>query len=373
MPVESRWLFVSKPLRPPFRDGSTVLVRALVEGLPPHFPLAYFGDPHHRLRPEADDTVIDAPPMGYAPSMADKARILAALVDPRRARLPLHFFFTPNRITSSVLTSLRRLQPRRTMVQTVMSVTGVEAMAAEIGRLDAVVVASDWARERLAAHGCAPDRVVRIYPGVELPSRTARDPAAFRRLAYAGDLDPPTAARLARVAALLRRPELAGWRLTIACRPKGEGHAQARRWLEDEVAEDVARGRVELLEEVPDMFGLLETTSLQLFLADHVRKKVDLPLVILEGLARGVGLVSLDVRPLGEIFARGAAHGLCPGFAVADRDFDHLLVRLGETLVDPARLRSFGSEAARLAALEFDRAHMVDRYAALYESLRKPR
>lgn len=372
MPDEHRWLLVSKPLRPPFRDGSTVLVRALVEGLPREFSLSYFGDPQAALRPDARDTVIDSPPMGYAPSLRDKARILGTLMDPRRAKLPLHFFFTPNRVTSSVLASLRRLQPRRTMVQTVTSVTGVEGMVSLLSGLDAVVVASDHARDLLCARGCARDRVIRIYPGVEVGRAVGNEPHVHRRLLYAGDMDLPTAERLLRVGRLLRRPELAGWRLTIACRPKGEAHTEARRHLRAEAAEDLESGRVELMPEVRDMPALLGATSLQLFVADHVRKKVDLPLVLLEGMARGVGLVALDFHPLGEIFTRAAEHGLVPGFAGDAASFDQLLVRLAEAMADPTTLRRFGADAARLVALEFDQRRMVGQYASLYASLETP-
>src|SRR5690606_33330666 len=114
----NRWIFVSKPVRPPFRDGTTVLVRSLIRALPPQLELTYFGDAADALRP-GRDRIIDAPPMGYAPGMLEKARILRALASPRRLGVPLHFFFTPNRITSLVLATLRRLQPRRVMVQSV--------------------------------------------------------------------------------------------------------------------------------------------------------------------------------------------------------------------------------------------------------------
>src|SRR5690606_14673866 len=89
-----------------------------------------------------------------------------------------------------------------------------------------------------------------------------------------------------------------------------------RRRLQEGLGARIAAGQVELCGEVDDLPARLERSSLQLFVADHVRRKVDLPLVLLEGLARGLGLVTVDFAPVAEIFARGRDHGLAPGIAV---------------------------------------------------------
>src|SRR5690606_33961430 len=106
-----------------------------------------------------------------------------------------------------------------------------------------------------------------------------------------------------------------------------------------------------------------ERSSLQLFVADHVRRKVDLPLVLLEGLARGLGLVTVDFAPVAEIFARGRDHGLAPGIAVdpaADAE------GWARALIDGAAGAAAGrwAPAARaLCAREFSREAMARGYA----------
>jgi glycosyltransferase involved in cell wall biosynthesis len=364
----SRWIFVSKPLRPPFRDGTTVLVRSLVERLPPPLEITYFGDAVRTLRP-GFDRVIEAPPMGYAPGLLDKTRILGALVNPRRLGMPMHFFFTPNRVTSSVVAMLRRLQPRTAMVQSVMSPVSAPEIVGYLRGLDAVVCASEHSRRALCAAGLRGDVVHCIPPGVELPPEASTRAADHLRLLYAGDLDGDVVQRIFAITALLRRPELKGWRLTVACRPKGAHHASAREALERGLVEEVATGRVELLSEVADMDQLLRRTSLQLFLAEHVHNKVDLPLVLLEGMARGVGLVSLDFEPVSEIFAQARAHDLDPGVAVPADDFDALPMALVELMTDPARIERVGAAARTLVRAAFDARTMARRYAELYASL----
>lgn len=369
MPGETRWLLVSKPLRPPFRDGSTVMVRTLVEALPRTIGVTYFGDPEAPLRPDADDRVIPARAMGYAPGLLDKARVLGALVSPRHSGLPLHFFFTPNKLTSSVLSALRRMQPRRRMVQSVMSSDACERFAPMLAPLDAVVVGSDATRARLRDAGVEDDRLHRIYPGVELPAQPVEDPASARRLLYAGDLDPGVAERVLALAPLLRQPEHAGWTLTLACRPKGEGDAEARARLQAELHDLLQAGRVELLAEVDDMDALLRRSSLQLFLADHVRRKVDLPLVLLEGMARGIGLVALDFPPLHEIFGAAKRHGLVPGRTTPVGDDAALVRAVGDAMAAPATLLAFGNHARQLVSRELSTDRMTRQYAALYGAL----
>lgn len=361
-------LLVSKPLRTPFSDGSTVLVRTLVESLDPAHFLVYFGDPERPLR-EAG-LVIESPPMGHSPSLLAKVRVLLGIVHPGHRKRPLHLFFTPNRITSTVVALLRRLQPTRPMVQSLMSAHGVERHVDLLRPLDAVIVLSEHTKARLQAAGIEPKKIRRIYPGVA--SVSAIEPAEIasrRRLLYAGDLDAAVADRLLALAPALDTPELAGWTLTIACRPKGEDDQNQRRRLREGLAERIDAGQVELLGEVADMPALMASASLQLFVADHVRRKVDLPLVILEGLAQGIGLVSLDFAPLCEIFDRGEERGLMPGVRVAvtaDDDALRAAVIAGVRGVTEGR---FAPAAQELVRREFSSESMAASYAALYAEL----
>jgi glycosyltransferase involved in cell wall biosynthesis len=308
--------------------------------------------------------------MGYAPGLLEKARMLSVLVNPLRLWVPLHFFFTPNRMTSSVVATLRRLLPRRVMVQSVMSPVSAPELVEHLRGLDAVVCASEHSRAQLCAAGLDATRVHCIHPGVGVPAQPAPNVAQHRRLLYAGDLDDDVARRILAIASLLRRPELHGWRLTVACRPKGAEHASARDVLARSLDHDVADGRVELLSEVSDMDDLLRRTSLQVFLADHVRKKVDLPLVLLEGMARGVGVMSLDFAPISEIFERGRVLGLSPGVAVPTGDPEAFPMSLVELMTDPARLERYGTAARELVREAFSASVMATRYGELYASLR---
>lgn len=357
------WFIVSKPLRPPFRDGSTVLIRDLVTHTPAERPLVYLGAPNQPLRP-AGDTIIDLPPMGYSPGLLAKVRVLLALLHPRRRKLPVHLCFTPNPITSRAVALLRWLQPRRLLVQSLMSAHGCEGWVSLLRPLDAIVVLSDHTRRRLIGAGVPEDRLHRIYPAVaSVPADAPSDVAARRRLLYAGDLDLDVAARLIAVAGAMP----GDWSLTIACRPKAETDAEARAHLQRELAGLIAHARVELLAEVADMDRLLRSASLQLYAADHVRRKVDLPLVLLEGLARGVPVVAVDADPVRELFVAGRVHGLAPGLAAPAAPEAFARAVAGQC--DPSVLPAASAAAAALAAREFSLDPMVRCYGALYAAL----
>lgn len=187
---------------------------------------------------------------------------------------------------------------------------------------------------------------------------------------YAGDLDPRVVDRLLWIAAALDRPELRGWSLTIACRPKGDDDAAQRRRLQEDLAARIAAAQVDLCGEVDDLPARLRAASLQLFVADHVRRKVDLPLVLLEGLACGLGLVALRFAPVAEIFARGRDHDLEVGVAVdLAADDAEGWARAVSAAAAGALAGRWAPAAQALCAREFSREAMARGYAALHAEL----
>ena len=86
------WVLVCKPIRAPFRDGTSVLVRNLLQAMPAEVELIYFGDPAAPIRGPSD-RVVAATGMRYQPSLSDKARLLGHLLTPSLSRAPLHSFF----------------------------------------------------------------------------------------------------------------------------------------------------------------------------------------------------------------------------------------------------------------------------------------
>ena len=367
--MNNHWLFVSKPLSTPLTDGTQVLVSHLVRHLEDRFRVSYFGEPERPLRTGLRGEALRARHMGHAPPLLAKLQMLGTLVKPRYRRTPLHFFFTPNSATSTIVALLKRLAPRRPIVQSLMSSHDVARHARLLQSLDAIVVLSRHAREELVAAGVPAARVHCIYPAVdEMPVREPSLPP--RRVLYAGDLDERVVDRLVHVMQAIESSP-GHWSLTVACRPKAPRDAEHRRRLQALLAPQIAGGRAEILGEIDSMRALLRDTALQIFVADHVARKVDLPLVLLEGLAAGVPLVALDFPPLNELFALARVHGLTVGRLVELDDGSALRDAVRGALTEQGFLVRAGEQARRLAQLEFSLPAMVQRYGALYDALEK--
>lgn len=360
------WVLLSKPVREPVRDGTTALVRTLVRALPRSRPVIYFGDPHAPLR--AGDHVLAAPALGYQPRRRDKARLLGRLLDPRLARHPLHAFFAANRASAMVLAGLRRIRSRPVML-TLPASTGAEAVAPLLRGLDRVVVTSAWGRQQLLAAGLPLARVACIPPGVELPPPGPARPLPLPRrttVLFAGDLDPTVVDRLVMLAARLGQT---GRRLVVASRPKGPEHAAARDRLARALRAELRAGRVELHGELYDLGARFDQAALQVYLASHARRKVDLPLVLLEGLARGVPAAVLDAPPVSELVAIAARVGHEAVVALDGRDLGRSLDALVDRLESPARLVALGDQARPLVQDAFDARAMAQAYLREYEAL----
>jgi glycosyltransferase involved in cell wall biosynthesis len=366
--MTNHWLFVSKPLSASLTDGTQVLVSHLVRHLEDRFRVSYFGEPERPLRAELRGEALRARHMGYAPPLLAKLQMFATLVKPRYRRTPLHFFFTPNSATSRIVALLKRVAPCRPIVQSLMSSHDAARHAHLLHPLDAIVVLSQHARNQLVAAGLPPSRVHCIYPAVDyVPDREPRLPSW--RVLYAGDLDERVVGRLVRTMRAIESSP-GPWTLTIACRPKSPRDAEQRRRLRDLLAPQIAAGRAEVLGEIGDMHALLRDTALQIFVADHVVRKVDLPLVLLEGLAAGVPLVALDFPPLNEMFALAREHDLTIGRLVALGDCGAALENSVRTaLTERGFLVRAGKHARELAQLEFSLPAMVRRYGDLYDAL----
>jgi len=357
--VTEPWVLLSKPLVPPYRDGTSVLVRNLLRRLPPAQPVVYFGDPSAPVRSHGD-RVLPAAAMGWQPRALDKGVMLARLMSPGFVRHPIHAFFAANPSSSLVLGALQRLPRRRVVLHTLPASAGAEAIVRWLDRLDGVIVTSDHGRQRLVEAGLSEARVRRIYPGVELPRSTGEPLEQRRSVLFAGDLDPAVVERLVAVAGALAR--LPGWCLEIAARPKADRDAELRRRLEARLLPDIERGRVRLRGEVEDMPALLGRAAIQLYLADHARRKVDIPFALLEGMAAGVPVAVIDALPVAELWTLGERQGRQGCLRLSARDPRAAAEALAELATRPAELATLGAGARALVCEHFTADAMARQY-----------
>jgi glycosyltransferase involved in cell wall biosynthesis len=316
-------LFVSKPIAPPFHDGTKCVVRDLalnlssvepivmsVPGAPPlERPGFSNGVPDQRVRmvPVYGSTG------AFAPALLENMRAAAWLALGARASL-WHYVFAPNARTSAMGRWLKRLR-RVPVVQTIASAPRHFVRIEQLLFGDVVVAQSEWTRSRLeSAYDEArvpPEarkRVEVIYPPLgEVRPRSADEQRRARAVLeiperapvflFPGDLETGGGvAAIERALPHLLR-ELPDAVVVMAYRRKTEHTAAFAAELERTLAGPSLR----LTTDTPDVLSLIASSSAVLFPVDDLWGKVDLPIVLLESMALGVPVVVLDQGALREV------------------------------------------------------------------------
>jgi glycosyltransferase involved in cell wall biosynthesis len=360
-------LFVSKPVAPPFHDGTKCLVRDVARHLGRVRPIVMTSRGAPGLEPARGHGPIELARVygdsgRFTPGLGQNLRAAAWLLARSRADV-WHFVFAPNPRTSAAGRLLRRIK-RVPVVQTIAS---PPRSFSEIDRLlfgDVIVAQSRWTAERAAGSG---RRIEVIPPPVaELRPRSAEEQQQLRRqleipeaaeiFVYPGDLETSGGAEAVARAVPGITNELAEAVVVFAYRAKSERAAPIARELKRRL--DVRR--VRFTESLPDVLVLVAAATAVLFPVDDLWGKVDLPIVLLEAMALGVPVVALDQGPLADL--EGAVR-----IAPDDRG---ALVREAVALARNAEHRRAVIAAQRAAIEARHRAEVVARqYERLYLEL----
>jgi glycosyltransferase involved in cell wall biosynthesis len=306
-----RVLFVSKPIAPPFHDGTKCLVRDVAAQLRQFSPVVMTTAAGLGLLPEGvSGRAVYGASGSFSPALADNARAAFSLLTGPRDDL-WHFVFAPNPRTGQVARALRAVR-RLPIVQTVASPPRHFEGLSRLLFGDQIVVQSRATERNLqsaaaAEHFALPPISVIPPPVAELRQPTADEIARERQalgisadeqiILYPGDLEVSSGAEATRalVAPLLARLPQAV--VVFAYRNKtpqaGERAASLRARL--------AGRRVCFTDKVQSMHALLCAASIVIFPVDDLWGKVDQPIVLLESLALGTPCVVLDQGPLRDV------------------------------------------------------------------------
>ena len=342
-----RVLFVSKPVVPPFDDGSKCLVRDVASALRVAEPTVMVSPGAPGLGARVRRENVYGPAGRFAPSPATLAFNRLLFGDP----LDLwHFVFAPNAASSSAARFAIRARRSRgwpgKVVQTVASRPKSFDAARTLCFGDRIVALSEWTRGRLLRAGIS-DAIVRVIPPCVREPLARTPPEEIRArlevgdgplVVYPGDLHVSSGAATVAMAASEVLRAVPGVRFVFACRDKGQDIASYEAGLREAL-----RGLepyVRIVGRVDDMHGLLAAADAVAFPVDDLYGKVDLPIVLLEAMALGTPLVLAEGGPLDEL----------PGSKVAPRDAPALadaLVRLLGDRAERAHLAELGRHAWR--------------------------
>ena len=367
-------LFVSKPIAPPFHDGSKCLVRDVARHLTRIDPvvLSTPGAPPVLPGPGARSVRLVpayAAPGAFTPALSANLRAAGFLLLGSRASV-WHFVFAPNPRTSRVGRMLSRVRGVP-VVQTVASPPRSFARPEQLFFGDIVVAQSTWTRRAIeASHegaGLPPPQLCVIAPPVPdvsppnaqqllaVRASLALAPAT-RYVLYPGDLE--TSSGASATAALAERLAVSapGLVTVFAYRRKSPRAAEVAARL----SARLSPARARFVENAPDILALLAGATAVVFPVDDLWGKVDLPIVLLEAMALGVPVIALDQGPLSD---------LSGVVKVANLDADAWRAEVMGLLGDPER-RAFTAARQREALATHHRASSVARaYEDLYLDL----
>ena len=366
-------LFVSKPVVPPFNDGSKCLVRDIAGALQAYTPRVMVTRGSGTWAPDILGAKVYAGVGGYSPAVIENARVFAWLLTQSRDSL-WHFLFAPNPRTSQIGKFLKRVR-RIPVVQTIASPPRSFQEPDKLLFGDVAVAQSQWTRsEFLRAY--ADLRLQRVPPIEVIPpsvpdlKRPSTDRMQAIRaqlevssdspiLLYPGDLEVDCAREAVESMIEPLLSEAPDARIVFAYRNKTARAAEIAASMQARLP----RTSVRFMAEVPDMHALVATSCLVLFPVHDLYGKVDLPIVVLEAMHFGVPVVTVAQGPLMELQGPWQVQ---PG--------DHRgLLR--------AALRALWDDAARQACVEAQRltierehrpARVANRYETIYDSLLSP-
>ncbi len=311
-----RVLFVSKPVAPPWHDGSKNLVRDVAAHLERVTPTVMSTEAFARassLPPRVRVEPVYSAASRFTPPFAANTRVFARLL--RGDPLDLwHFIFAPNAASSGAALAAKRVRRlsgfRGPVVQTVASAPRTFEGVSRLLFGDHIIALSEWTRRRLVDAGATRAPIHVIPPCAAAPAEPAEGVVRALRarhdlrgkvVLYPGDYEFSQGARTV-VAALPRvLAEVPNLTAVFACRAKTPRAAVAEAELQREVERLGLAPRVRYLGEVPDMPALLRASVVVAFPVDDLYGKVDVPLVLLEALALGVPLVVAAGGPLEEL------------------------------------------------------------------------
>ncbi|HYP78638.1 MAG TPA: glycosyltransferase family 4 protein [Polyangiaceae bacterium] len=308
-------LFVSKPIAPPYHDGSKCLVRDVAQNLTRVAPIVLSTPGAPRLTAAAGALAVRSiaaygAPGGFTPAFSANLRAAAWVLLASRASC-WHFVFAPNARTSGAGKWLRRLR-RVPVVQTIASPPRSFADPQTLFFGDVLVAQSAWTRRAIESsyHGSGL-RVPRIEvipppaPDVTVPS--AAEVAAVRRdlqlapeqryVLYPGDLETSSGAEA--TAALAERiPNALPDLVTVFAYRRKSTRASG---IAARLAARLPPAHTRFLENAPNILALLAGAAAVIFPVDDLWGKVDLPIVLLEAMALGVPVIVLDQGPLQDL------------------------------------------------------------------------
>lgn len=308
-------LFVSKPIAPPFHDGSKCLVRDVARELTRVDPIVLSTPGAPALAAAAGARAVRsveayAAPGGFSPAFSANLRAASWVLFRSRASV-WHFVFAPNARTSMAGRALARIR-RVPVVQTVASPPRSFARPERLFFGNVVVAQSAWTRANIETSydeaGKVPPKLAVLPP--PLPELSVPSEAALAKarasigvnadtdyVIYPGDLETSAGAHTTAELALRLAVSHPKCVTVFAYRRKTPRALEIAAALRTRLPSEKTR----FVENAPDILALLAGARAVVFPVDDLWGKVDLPIVLLESMWLGTPVVAFSEGPLADL------------------------------------------------------------------------
>lgn len=364
-----RVLYLSGPVEPPWTRSDKNLVRGVAANLRHYRARVLTHEGAVGVDPRVETEPAWGPRIGGHTPLGRRIGLFNRLLATGDVQL-VHLFWPADLLVASVVRlgcRMRGLPVVHTLVRAPRTTVGIRSATAG----QPLVCLSRETADRLRAEGL--EDVILIPPGIQLGEAipAARHRAIRERYAiphglpiviYAGDYRHTNAARTvaATIPRILREIDC---HLVLACRIRDDKDRDEAALIKEAIAADGLARKVTFLGEVKSLRELFAIASVQVFPADSHHEKMDLPMVLLEGMASGLATVVANKPPLEELVEAGAAIGVPSMAPVA------LAVAVVELLRDPARMQALGERGRKVVSERFDIRTIAARYETLYDNV----
>ncbi len=367
-----RVLFVSKPVVPPWNDGSKNLVRDVAANLTVARATVMTTPDADLIAPGVTNEHVYHANSRFSPALAENARVLSRLLQ-KDTHDAWAFVFAPNPKTSLVARgAILAARVRGFRGKVVQIVSSSPLSFRGVSRLlfgDVVVALSEFSRGRLLGAGVTRD--VRVIPPcarpLRVPSpeelhevRSRYDLGNGPVILYPGDYEVSSGAETMAMAIRQIKAAHPEARVLFACREKTSRSAEARGFIESELLlaglSDVARHAGN----VPDMAPLVHAADVVAFPVDDLYGKVDIPLVLLEAMAAQKPIIVCRGGPLGML-----SHAP----AIEPEDAAALADEVNKLLADTKLAAQIGQAGEDLYHARFSPKVVASAYDALFAEI----
>lgn len=364
-----RILFLSGPVEPPWTRSDKNLVRGIAANLKRYRARVLTHEGVVLDDPKLETEPAWGPRLGGHTPFGRRLGLFGRLMDQRETAL-VHLFWPAELLVAGVVRAacrIRGLPVVHTLVRAPRTTVGIRRALAG----SPVVCLTQETQHRLIAEGIP--NTIWVPPGITVGEPIAvGDKAAIRRkyriphgipvVIYAGDFAHSNAARTfaATMPRVLRQTEA---HFVLACRIRNEEDAREEARIKEAITADGIAHHVTFLNEVSSLRELFAISTIQVFPADSAFEKMDLPMVLMEGMAEKVATVVANKPPLTELVQAGVALGVPPMDPVS------LAVAVVELLRVPERCEALATAGRKLVEERYDVRHVTARYEEIYDEV----